>query len=1248
MRLKRLELFGFKSFADRTVLDFPHAFTGIVGPNGCGKSNVVDAVRWVLGETRPTSMRGGEMTDVIFKGSTSRPAVSVAEVTLVVDNTCGTIPAHGAEVAVTRRVFRSGEGEYEIDGSRVRLKDVRDLLFDTGLGSRGYSVLEQGKIDAVLSANPHDRRAIFEEAAGVSRFRQRRKETESRLKRVDQDLERLDDVVGELESRVRSLKVQAGRARTWVEVRDEWRERGVKLAQHQLLTLDGALSTTDEELLEVDAVLAGLREQRESAEHDLAEREAEQAQLAGRVDEAGAALSEVSGELLTLDERSRQLSARVDAWRATAEAEARRVDELGERLGLRGAELEAARAEREQATSDAERAESALEELGGAFREAARRYREARHQSEEQSKRVNGLIHDKASAYNAARQLESSLGPLTERAERAEVRLTELRERLAAARQEWTSAEGALAEAEGACTAAQEEHAELTAGLQRLRETESGCKEERRRIEVERAALRSRVEALLDWERERESLDAGARSLLEGQGPIDADVLGGLLADHVHTTPEYARALDAALGLSAEAIVLQDESEAAAIGAWLKEREIGQARLVVPGGLNRGNCEPVIPEVSIDLREHVHGLLLEHVRVSTELIPVAHLLLCDCILVSDLESALALTEELPGWRLVTPEGDLVDATGVLAGYREVQQGAVGRRAQAAELESEAAALDTRLDELAVEEERARAEREALEVRLTAAAEAVERARAAYASATSRLRTAEVRTGDAERGLGDAEAESVGLIDERARAEERLVELRREHEHAERAFELENSRLEELEKSRHAIEAERDETGREEHRARVEMTRAREQAQALERRLSDLGRVVEELQLEIERARRLARENESQAEEGGEESQAIGARRAELEIERSAAAEELERRRNEERSGRERIDTLRRGADVVTRELEGLMARRGERQLDRQRAELSREELLRRSEDDFKLDAEALREDFEPSPELLEAEHLEALEVDVLELKRKLDRLGPVNLEAVEELEGVAERLEFLTTQRSDLIEAKSELVSTLETINSESERLFLEAFEEIRGHFRTIFRQLFGGGKADVELAEGEPVLEAGIEITARPPGRETLPIGLLSGGQRTMTALALLFAVFKSRPSPFCVLDEVDAALDDANVGRFLSMLDGFVADTQFIVVTHNKGTMAASDMLYGVTMETKGVSRNVSVELSDVDNFVPEAIGDARAAAQSHADTSAAAAQVGDEDADDEPVVELAPHEPTRVDVPEKVESR
>ncbi|MHC4379072.1 MAG: AAA family ATPase, partial [Planctomycetota bacterium] len=378
MRLKRLELFGFKSFADRTVLEFDEDLVGIVGPNGCGKSNVVDAVRWGPGATRPPSMRGGEMTDVIFKGSTSRPGMSLAEVTIVFDNEDGTVPAHGAEVSVTRRVHKDGEGEYLIDGGKVRLKDVKDLLFDTGLGSRGYAVLEQGRIDAVLSANPLERRAIFEEAAGISRFRQRRREAENRLKRVDQDTERLDDMLRELQSRSRSLKIQAGKAERWVAARDEWRLKGVRLAQHLVVRLEGDDQRLGDELTALESTAEELRTKREAADAEVTERAARNEALAEQVDQAAAEAARLAGDLRALDEREASLRARAQSAEQAADSEAARAGELEQRRGERRAELEELGSQLAQAADQRARAEGEVDELAGAARESGRRYRESR------------------------------------------------------------------------------------------------------------------------------------------------------------------------------------------------------------------------------------------------------------------------------------------------------------------------------------------------------------------------------------------------------------------------------------------------------------------------------------------------------------------------------------------------------------------------------------------------------------------------------------------------------------------------------------------------------------------------------------------------------------------------------------------------------------------------------------------------------------------------------------------------------
>jgi chromosome segregation protein len=1218
MRLKRLELFGFKSFADRTVLEFPNEFTGIVGPNGCGKSNVVDAVRWVLGETRPTSMRGGEMTDVIFKGSTSRPGMGLAEVTLVLDNDCNTLPLHGKEVSVTRRVHKSGEGEYEIDGSRVRLKDVRDLLFDTGLGSRGYAVLEQGKIDAVLSANPQDRRSIFEEAAGISRFRQRRKETESRLKRVDQDMERIDSILRELKSQERSLKIQAGKAERWVEVRDAWRTFGVSAAQHQLHDQESRLGTIETALADHRANVAELRERRSGAETEIEVERARVEEAARAAEHLSQEASRAAADLSGARERRQSLIAHRESAERTAREEAGRIEALGARLAERDEELAAADRDVEAFTERATALGLELEAAQEATRQAEKVYRQARDTSRQLSDAVAECLQERTASISDLRHAEEALAPADERLERARellatatARVEEARETRTTSAHDMERADSELVECQGRAEAVR---AELDALSTRIRTTE----EERGRLEIDRASIESRIQALLDREREWETLEDGARALLEraASGSGELPPLDGILADHMRVQTRYARALDAALGAAAMGIVVDGSNEAEQIGAWLRTGRLGQARLVFPEPLNPGRCEPGEPELPYSLRDSVIGCLLDHVEVDAGYGDLARVLLCDCLLVQNLDTALALAEYLPGWRFATPEGDLVDAAGVTTGYAEVGHGAVGRRSEAHELRERADELTARIDELARTIATLDSERERFEQDSAAARTALEAAAGRQAQCRSAAQHAEQRLIEAEQSLDERRAQATARETERAALEEHLVEARERRDRAQAAFEAENTRLSGVEAARAELEEQRMGAESRTQSARVALAQLEADQRAAVRRAFTLRQSVEETRAEIERSRGLAERHAADAERSSASTVEIEAKIGELEASEAALSEQARAARDQERALRTQLDELRRSVDGITEQLERQMQDVSRQELEQQRLDLARDELLRRCEEDFKLDREWLVTDFEPDPELAEDGRLAALVAESADLKRQLDTLGPVNLEAVEQLGEVSQRLGFLDGQRTDLADSKSELERTLDTINSESEKLFVETFEEIRGHFRTVFRQLFGGGKADILIEEGVGVLEAGIEIVARPPGREQLPIGLLSGGQRTMTALALLFSVFKSRPSPFCVLDEVDAALDDANVGRFLGMLDGFLDHTQFIVVTHNKGTMAASDLLYGITMETKGVSCRVAVELDDVDEFVPEAIGGK-----------------GSSDSGNEPIVELIP---------------
>ncbi len=1210
MRLKRLELFGFKSFADRTTFEFgDDTLTGVVGPNGCGKSNVVDAMRWVLGEQRPTSMRGKEMTDVIFKGCASRPSMGFAECTIVLDNSMETIPDQGPEISVTRRVFKSGEGEYQLDGQKVRLKDIKEMLFDTGLGSRGYSVLEQGRIDAVLSANAIDRRRIFEEAAGISRYRQRKHETELRLSRVGQDLARLDDVTGELRTRVRSLKIQAGKAERYVAAREDWEGLKTRLVKHQLFSLAAEFEACLATLSETEAELETMRAEREGSDGEIERLEASRSSMQERVEEVAREAAKLEGDARALDERRTQMLARVESWSHAARDEEQRATDLTGQLAERASELEVLRQQEAALSGEVAAAKTASERQANARRELNKNYGEARTRAQEQNEVVLGALHEKTAAQNTLRHLEASRGPTDERFKRVEERLVEARGQLHGVREEEQRAAEALAQAEEAQAASQARLAGLEGELRGVEGELSVAEAEHSELALEVARHTSRIESLLDRERELQDLGQGARAVLDaasGQdGPCAADQLAGLLADHLTASTEHARALDAVLGSRAAALVARDAGVARDVARWLSGSEQGQAALTIVGGLGTPRAMPAA-DLAPELAARVRGDLRGVVRCDEGFASVADALFGDVLLVDDLDTALRVVEVLPGRRCVTPAGEVVDAAGLVAGVRTLAQGAIGRRSSAAELQVDVEALELRVHELDEIIQALRVRRAELREAFQSAGAEVQAKKDEVAALQGQLRTAEARARDLTASHQMLEGESAGVIAEREKLVHDIAAAERRVIETQESFERENGILQTLESRRHELEEEREGLQREENRVRVEETRLAEQLGGLRTRISDLERTREENESEAKRAARLSREAAESAALGEAESSTLAEQSAEIAAKRASVDAMLVELRERVNTDGAALDEKRRERDAVTRTLEGRSNDLSNMRLEEQRIGLARADVMRRAEEELELDPEGLLEDFEPEAELSEEGALEALDGQVRELKAQLDRLGPVNMEALGELEEVGGRLEFMETQITDLVQSRRVLNDTLKKIEQESERLFVITFDEVRKNFQRIFRQLFGGGKADVKLAEGLPVLEAGVEISARPPGREMLPIGLLSGGQRTMTALALLFAVFEARPSPFCVLDEVDAALDDANIQRFLGMLNVFRKTTQFVVVTHNKGTMAASDSLYGVTMQTKGVSRQVSVQIDEVDEFVPEATGKQQAADQ------------------------------------------
>ena len=1208
MRLVRLELFGFKSFADSTVLEFgKRSLTGVVGPNGCGKSNVVDAVRWALGETRPSSMRGSGMTDVIFKGSVSRPAMGFAEVTLVFDNSNGLLADYAAEISVTRRLESSGEGSYMIDGQRVRLKDVRDLLFDTGLGSRGYSVLEQGRIDAVISANHQQRRTVFEEAAGISRYRQRRHETGLRLKHVSVDMERVDDVIAELRTRVRSLKIQAGKAERYVIAKDEWSLGRRRFLGHRLFNIDGELHTLRPRLESQGEALEQLRELRSGHDVEARQREDQRSAVVAELDRVSGEAGRLEGEARALVERRKALLVRVENWRQSANEETSRAQQLAKEIEDQRTAVTALTRESEGLTGQAAQAKNKLEELAKSNRSCAQSYKESRQAAQAQNETVLTCLHERGIATSRSRQLSEDLPRLDQRVKRVMERQAELQQILDETRAQrgelLTILQRAETEAEAASVAREEQQARLEVRQEELRRLD----EKRTALELERAGHQARAAALRDRERQLEELASGSKHLMEAsegeRGPCGIEDLLGVVADHLAIDTRLTRALDGALGTRASSIVVKDEHVAKTILEWAQEEELGQIDLTLPSGLGVP-CGPTPTDSALFARfgDGVEGRLSDLVRCDSHVRPLVRALLCDVVVVSDLDLALKLIAENPQWRFVTLAGEVVDAAGLSGGYCELDQGVLGSRVVADEFEQRCASLSHSIEEVDQEREDSLVALAHDRESLRAKEQIREVAQAALASAARARAALEGRQVEQEVALTEKADEHARVKHEWTQLNQDLLQAGKDQLAAEQAFEQQNAILTGFDQERHRLEQERDGIRREIAGADVERQRVDSERQACEDRLRGDQVRIERDQAELARAQRRSENFLANAVSGEEEARQVEQQVASQREQAKALVGQLEALRIREREGATLAQEARRAAEEVQEELDQVNELLSEQKLTQQRLELEREELLVRSGEELSLSQDDLKTAFEPDPALATEGAMQALLSKVTDLRHVLEKLGPVNLEAVHELDEVAGRLAHLEIQAGDLREARKNLEETIKRIDEESRRMFMETFTVVREHFRAIFRQMFGGGRADLQLDPSVDVLDAGIEIIARPPGREMLPIGLLSGGQRTMTALALLFAVFKAKPSPFCILDEVDAALDDANIDRFLAMLSGFRTTSQFVVVTHNKGTMSACEALFGVTMQTKGVSRFVAVELDQVDQFAPESTGSAR----------------------------------------------
>ncbi|HXG62607.1 MAG TPA: chromosome segregation protein SMC [Planctomycetota bacterium] len=1180
MQLKKLEMCGFKSFANRTEILFDKGVTGIVGPNGCGKSNVVDAIKWVLGTLSYKSVRGEEMLDVIFKGAEGVPPMGFAEVSLTLDNSDHTLPLEFEEVTITRRLFSTGEGEYFINKAPCRLKDIRELLYGTGIGTDNYSVIEQGKIDKLVLSNPHERRLVFDEAAGISKYRARKRETEHRLEKVSQDLLRIQDVVHEVQKQLRSVRAQAGRAARYKELTEELKSKRLRLYVHEHRRLAAARGELAERLRAVS-------ERREALRAELGARAAAAEEVRRRLEAESARHAELASAVAGLESQAAYLERSLESARA-------RERELAAERGRAEAEREALEAKALELAEQVEAESRALAEFDRAARERAAEAEEltrrmedaarecARAQEELEAKRAEALelAHKEAQYRNERERLErerselgARAGRLKEEAGRLEAERAELRARLEQARAEAAALEREIAERAERKRAEEEE-------LGRLREEVAQLERELLQLREGKDHRVARRETLRDLEAHFEGLEAGAKALLRERRP---GVLGSV-ADFLEVAPEHVAAVEGALGERAGAVVVDTAEHAEEAAAFVRERGLGRTILIALDECRNG----YFSDVEL-LATGALGRASSWVRTEPAYRGMVDALLGHTLVVRDRAAAREIRRDgLTEWPLVTPEGDLFDHPGMttVAGARAAGSGLLSRKAELRTLEEE---IERYLALITEREGR----REEAGRRLKETEERIERLRHEAYEKSVALREAAARaeqTAMREEFLGEelraraAESEAIGrqaaaVADRAASLETLLAELAWVKSQVE-------AEIAGLGRTLEGYEASRAELQDALTQARVECAKASEQRLGVEKRLEFLEARRGEVARALERARALAEEVGGRLEGAREEIGRHEAERGAL----AARVEEARRRADEAAAAREALaregEEARAAVARAEEELAPCEEELGRLRVDEEGARVKADALADRAREELGMELAQAAEAV-PAEEGIDGE---ALAREVEELRVKIGGFGAVNVVALEQLSELEEREKFLLTQTEDLVRSKTQLEDLIRQLNKESRELFDKTFDFVKEQFNTIFRKIFGGGKADLvlEQAEGVDPMEQGLEILARPPGKEQTPISLLSGGERSLTAIALVLALFKANPSPFCLLDEADAALDEKNVERYAGVVREFASETQFIVITHNKRTMAVCDALYGITMEQQGVSKKVSVSLS------------------------------------------------------------
>ena len=1178
MYLKEIEIQGFKSFADKTKVVFDQGVTAVVGPNGSGKSNITESLRWALGESSVKSLRGGKMPDVIFAGTESRKPLNYASVVVTLDNEDGFIKDAGQVIKVERHIYRSGDSEYRIDGKKVRLRDIHDLFLDTGLGRDSFSIISQGKVEEIFNSKPEERRAIFEEAAGVLKYKTRRKETESKLQQTQDNLDRLEDIIYELDNQIKPLAKQAENARKFLDLDGQRKAIYLDVLVAQIKENKAELELTEEELTQVQELLTSYYQKREELEE-------ENQTLKKKRQDLQAEMAKDQGSLIDLTSLISDLERKLALSKLESEQVALNQQEAQARLATLEDKRKALSKEKAEKEANLEQLEESLaennKELNRLEAELLAFSDDPDQMIELLRERFVALLQEEADVSNQLTRIENELENSRQLSQKQADQLEKLKEQLATAKEKASQQKSEL-------ETAKEQVQKLLADYQANAKEQE---EQKVSFQAQQSQLFDRLDSLKNKQARAQSLEnilrnhsnfyAGVKNVLQ-----EKDRLGGIIgavSEHLTFDVHYQTALEIALGASSQHIIVEDENAATKAIDFLKRNRAGRATFLPLTTINARTISSQNQD-AIAASPGFLGMADELVSFDKRLEAIFKNLLATTAIFDTVEHARTAARQVRYQvRMVTLDGTELRTGGSYAGGANRQNNSIFIKPELeqlqkeiaeeeANLRSEEASLKTLQDEMAV-----------LAERLEAIKSQGEQARIqeqglylAYQQTNQQVEELET--------LWKLQEEELNRLSEgdwqadKEKCQERLATIASEKQNLE-------AEIEEIKSNKNAIQERYQNLQEQISQARLLKSELQGQKRYEVTDIERLGKELDNLDIEQEEIQRLLQEKVDNLEKV--DTDLLSQQEEEAKTQKANLQQGLIRKQFE-------LDDIEGQLDDIASHLDQARQQNEEWIRKQTRAEAKKEKVSERLRylqaqltDQYQI---SYTEALEKAHEL---ENLTLAEQEVKDLEKAIRSLGPVNLEAIEQYEEVHSRLDFLNSQRDDILSAKNLLLEAITEMNDEVKERFKSTFEAIRESFKVTFRQMFGGGQADLILTEGD-LLTAGVEISVQPPGKKIQSLNLMSGGEKALSALALLFSIIRVKTIPFVILDEVEAALDEANVKRFGDYLNRFDKDSQFIVVTHRKGTMAAADSIYGVTMQESGVSKIVSVKLKDLEETV------------------------------------------------------